>query len=138
MVLLDVNVLIALLDEGHENHLAAIAFFKEHFVKGWATCPITENGCLRILGHTGYPNGPGSPSEAQILLSSLTAMPGHQFWPDELSLLQEGWPLPSSRHLTDFYLLALAVRHKARFATFDHDIDAAPLPGGAGALWILG
>lgn len=139
MYLLDVNVLIALLDSSHPHHLPAKAFFKNMTPTGWATCPLTENGVLRILGNPGYPNGPGSPEEARKLLSHLIAMPGHQFWPDEPSLLDpKTFPrLPASKHLTDAYLLALAVSRQARFATFDGGIDPALVPGGPSALHLI-
>ena len=54
--LLDVNVLIALLDADHISHTAATAWLSEHGRRGWASCPITQNGCVRIMSHPGYPN----------------------------------------------------------------------------------
>ncbi len=139
MHLLDVNVLIALLDPGHPNHLPAKAFFKANSPLGWATCPITENGLLRILGNPSYPDGPGSTGNARILLASLTAMPGHQFWPDDHSLLDAAsFPrLPASSHLTDFYLLSLAISRQACLATFDRNIDPTLLPGGPSACVLI-
>ncbi|MEX2606170.1 MAG: TA system VapC family ribonuclease toxin [Kiritimatiellia bacterium] len=139
MVLLDVNVLIALLDPAHPHHAPALTFFKRVSLTGWATCPLTENGLLRILGNPRYPDGPGSPGEARILLRSLTSMPGHQFWPDDPSLTdQRIFPrLPTSKGLTDLYLLALAASRQARFATFDHRIDPSLLPDGPAAFHLL-
>ena len=49
--LLDVNVLIALLDAGHASHSAALRWFSANAAAGWASCPITQNGCVRILSH---------------------------------------------------------------------------------------
>jgi predicted nucleic acid-binding protein len=64
--LLDVNVLIALCDPAHPHHAAAIAFFRAGPARdGWATCPLVENGFLRIFGSARYPGGPGSPEEAR-------------------------------------------------------------------------
>lgn len=60
--LLDVNVLIALLDPAHIQHDTAHAWFAEEGHTAWATCPLTENGVLRIIGHPRYPNSPGSPA----------------------------------------------------------------------------
>jgi len=139
MVLLDVNVLIALLDPAHPHHAPALSFFKEIALSGWATCPLTENGLLRILGNPLYPGGPGTPEDARVLLRSLTAMPGHQFWPDEPSLTDlKNFPrLPSSKGLTDLYLLALAVSRQARFATFDRRIDPSLLPEGPAAFQLI-
>jgi hypothetical protein len=139
MFLLDVNVLIALIDPAHPHHEPALSFFKRNSNSGWATCPLTENGLLRILGNPLYPGGPGSPEEARILLRSLTAMPGHQFWPDELSLIDPRiFPnLPASKSLTDLYLLALAASRQACFATFDRRIDPSLLPDGPAAFYLL-
>jgi toxin-antitoxin system PIN domain toxin len=138
--LLDANALIALGDANHPHREAALRFFKESAtVAGWATCPLTENAFLRILGGSGYPDGPGTPSEARLLLSRLLAAPGHQFWSDDLSLGDTGlFPvLPASRHLTDLYLLGLAVKRGGRLATFDAGIDPAWVPGGAAALLLI-
>ena len=54
--LLDVNVLIALLDADHSLHARATDWFASHARAGWASCPITQNGCVRIMSHPGYPN----------------------------------------------------------------------------------
>jgi len=86
MILLDVNVLIALGDPDHVRRQAAEKFLAIGQSHGWATCPLTENAFLRILGHPAYPKGPGKPQRVRRLLSKLTALPGHQFWPDDISL----------------------------------------------------
>ena len=54
--LLDVNVLIALLDSDHTSHAVAFSWFKHHAGGGWASCPITQNGCIGIMANPGYPN----------------------------------------------------------------------------------
>jgi len=135
MFLMDVNVLIALADPFHVHHTAAIRWFSQHRADGWATCPLTENGFVRILGHPNYPEGPGSPLAARRLLQRQTAGPGHQFWPDTLSITDSAlFPeLSASKHITDLYLLALAVSRKARLATLDKRIDPAVIAGGPAA-----
>jgi toxin-antitoxin system PIN domain toxin len=139
ITLLDVNVLIALVDTAHVHHAAAKRFFPTAQSHGWLTCPLTENGFLRILGRPGADYGLDSPTAARTLLQSLLDTPGHQFLPDNLSLMNTRlFPtLPSSKHLTDLYLLALAVKHRARLATFDTGIDASLVPGGSAALFII-
>ena len=139
ITLLDVNALIALVDTNHVHHALAKRFFQTVQTDGWATCPLTENGFLRILGHPSYPQGPGSPDAVRILLQSLLSMPGHQFWPDDLSLSDPRlFPvLPASNDLTDLYLLALAAKRSARFATFDQRIDPGLLPGGPAAYYVI-
>ena len=116
------------------------SFFESEAVpRGWATCPLTENAFLRILSQRSYPRTLGSPTEARRVLRRLLASPGHQFWPDDLSLADtRHFPaLPESKALTDLYLLALAVKHGGRLATLDAGIDASIIPGGPAALLVL-
>ena len=131
--LLDVNVLIALLDADHSSHARATRWFAGNAPGGWASCPITQNGCIRIMSHSGYPNA--VPIRAVMeRLEEAVASPFHEFWPDDLSLLDAGIADPSRIHgprlLTDAYLLALAVRHGGRFVSFDGSI---PLGAARGA-----
>jgi toxin-antitoxin system PIN domain toxin len=130
---------MALLDTEHVHHAAASRFFPQAQPHGWATCPITENGFLRILGRPGAAHGPDSPTAARTLLNSRCSSPGHQLWPDDLSLTDTRlFPsLPGSRHLTDLYLLGLAVKRGGRFATFDTGLDASLIPGGPAACYLI-
>jgi toxin-antitoxin system PIN domain toxin len=138
MHLLDVSVLVALCDSAHEFHDEASTWFRRIQADGWATCPLTENGLVRILGHSSYPAGPGSPARARPLLQALVRTAGHVFWADEVSLVDEvifpSLARTTAASLTDLYLLGLALHHGAAFATFDRRIDPAVLPGGAKAL----
>lgn len=139
IALLDVNVLIALVDANHIHHLAANRFFPKAQLHGWATCPIIENGFLRILGRPGSSLVPNSPSVARTLLQGILAQAGHQFWPEVTSMMDTHlFPaLPGSKHLTDLYLLGLAVKHGGRFATFDENLDSSLIPGGPTAYHII-
>lgn len=123
IALLDVSVLIALIDPAHTEHLTAHAWFANEYQAGWATCPLTENGALRILSNPKYPNSPGAPAQVLPALHSLLSQPGHVFWPDDISLLSDRLiaqdRLLTSGQLTDSYLLALAVSNGGRLATFD-------------------
>jgi uncharacterized protein len=140
--LLDVNVLIALVDPGHVQHDAAHDWFSSEGHAAWATCPVTENGVLRIVGHPRYPNSPGSPAASMALLAGLTALPGHVFWPDSVSLRDakvfDSARLLSSAQVTDSYLLALAHSHRGQLATFDARLVADAVRGGAKALSLIG
>ena len=139
MHLLDINVLLALVDAGHVHHQRARSWFFSPARQAWATCPITENGFVRILGHPAYPGFGREIEEARMVLKSLVNYPGHQFWSDDLSLLdRKAIPrLSGSKHLTDLYLLALAVKRKASLATLDQRIEPQQIPGGPEACLVL-
>ncbi len=126
--LLDVNVLIALFDTDHVHHPLAMDWFEAQGPDGWATCPITQNGMVRIMSQSRYPNSLAIPE----LVSRLDAAIGsqyHQFLPDDMSLLDadriDQSMLLSSAHLTDVYLLALATKHDCCLVTFDRNIPIA-------------
>lgn len=130
--LLDVNVLIALLDAGHASHSASLRWFTANAAAGWASCPITQNGCVRILSHTKYPR-PHAVRETVHRLRDMTAENVHQFWPDDVSLLDDDAIDPARIHgprqLTDVYLLALAVKYRGCLVTFDQAIGLDAVPG---------
>lgn len=129
--LLDVNVLVALLDAGHLHHAAATRWLAAHTKSGWASCPLTQNGCLRILSLASYPNAQPTAVVADRLARAI-AGPGHAFWPDSISLLAPGvllWErVLTSRQVTDTYLLALAAAHGGRLVTFDRGISIQAVP----------
>ena len=139
--LLDVNVLIALIDPAHMQHDRVHAWFAAKGRKAWATCPLTENGVLRIVGHPRYPNSPGSPAAVAGLLTSLRQLSGHAFWPDDISLLDstraDAARLLDSAHVTDSYLLALAHAHKGQLATFDQRMPIESVMGGSKAVHLI-
>lgn len=140
--LLDVNVLIALIDPAHVQHDAAHDWFAVQGKRAWATCPLTENGVLRIVGHPRYPNSPGTPAEVAQLMKSLRALPGYVFWPDNISPLDtemmDTARLLSSCQVTDSYLLALACAHKGQLATFNRRLVTDAVSGGAQGLHLIG
>jgi toxin-antitoxin system PIN domain toxin len=139
--LLDVNVLIALIDPAHVQHDRAHRWFASHGKANWATCPITENGVLRIVGHPRYPNSPGTPAAVVRSITGLRSLPGHQFWPDTVSLFEtkkvDPGRLLDSAQITDTYLLALAQSHKGKLATFDRRLVADALIDGSRVLHII-
>jgi toxin-antitoxin system PIN domain toxin len=123
--LLDVNVLIALLDAGHVHHRLAMDWLESAAQYGWASCPLTQNGCIRIMSNPGYPN-PFPASQVATRLKEAAAGEEHEFWPDEVSLLDTqvfNWSyVLAHRQVTDMYLLALAVSNRGRLVTFDRGI----------------
>jgi uncharacterized protein len=130
--LLDVNVLIALLDGSHIHHGLVTQWLTHNLDAGWASCPITENGCIRIMSQPGYPNAVAVAQVAERLVEA-AKHPSHLFWPDAVSLLQPdylAWDrILSSRQVTDVYLLALAVQQNGCFVTLDRGIPLAAVAG---------
>ncbi|HEX4284331.1 MAG TPA: TA system VapC family ribonuclease toxin [Terracidiphilus sp.] len=139
--LLDVNVLIALIDSTHVQHDRAHDWFGKQGKLGWATCPMTENGVIRIVGSNRYPNTPGSPAAVLEILAVLRSLGGHEFWADDISLLDQkrvnASRLLDSAQVTDTYLLALAASHRGQLATFDKHLVSVAVAGGSRALFVI-
>jgi len=132
-VLLDVNVLIALFDRTHVHHEPAHDWFADNRQRGWATCPFTENGFIRIVSQP-LPGRPaaGRPGALSIHLRGLCTASDHQFWPASISLRDTAvFDLSAvpSRHLTDIYLVALARANGGVLATFDRTIPLKAVVG---------
>jgi uncharacterized protein len=125
--LFDVNLLIAMLDADHLHHERAHGWWSQHRDDGWASCPLTQNGCVRVLSQPRYPNSVPV-AFAQDFLARQIAMTDHVFWPDDVSLLDETVfdreRILGPGQLTDVYLLALAVRHGGRLATLDSAVPS--------------
>ena len=141
MYLLDVNVLIALIDPAHVSHDVAHVWFAARGHAAWATCPITENGVVRIVSHPNYPNTPGPPSITTNMLARMGALPGHHFWPDDISLISDDRfdlaRLLTHAQVTDSYLLALAAAHDGQLATFDRRLTTNIARAGKAALHLI-
>ncbi|CCV14877.1 TA system VapC family ribonuclease toxin [Mesorhizobium sp. STM 4661] len=139
--LLDVNVLIALIDPGHVAHDDAHRWFEYTGHSSWATSPITENGVIRIVGNPKYPNSPGSPAVVAQIVEKLHTLAGHQFWPDDVSLVGsadiDAGKILTSAQVTDSYLLALAKTRDGKLATFDRKLSTAAVKGGKSVLHII-
>jgi hypothetical protein len=133
VALLDVNVLVALFDPDHVHHEAAHQWFGGNRKDGWATCPITENGLVRILSNPAYAAGHETRGAIVRRLAEFCASGDHIFWSDEVSLRDPGlfrWTTPvSHRNLTDVYLLGLARNRTGKLATFDRGIPVAAVAG---------
>ena len=76
--LLEVNVLIALLDGAHVGHTTASAWLAREVRQGWASCPLTQNGCVRIMSQPAYP-GALSAAEVALRLAQAAGHASHTF-----------------------------------------------------------
>jgi hypothetical protein len=127
----DFNVLIAQRDGGHLHHRPAARWLQDNIGSGWASCPITQNGCIRIQSQPAYPN---SVPAAQVAarLSEAVWDASRDFSADDFSVVDPGrlgWTrVPGPRQVTDAYLLAPAVERRGRFVTFDRGITHSIVP----------
>lgn len=133
--LFDVNVLVALFDPEHLHHEAMHDWFGEHRGRGWATCPLTENGLVRVLCNPKYPGRRTTVNDAVDRLRRFRESGDHVFWPDSVSLCEPGGidtrHVAGHRQLTDVYLLMLAVANGGRLVTFDRTIRRHSVPDAA-------
>ena len=140
-LLLDANVLIALIDPSHIQHHAAHDWFATPGWAAWASCPLTETAVRHIVGHPRYPNSLGTSAAVAPALASLCGLPGHPFWPDDLRLLDPArfdlTRLLGSRQVTDSDLLALAHARGGQSATFDRRPVTDAVLHGAHALHLI-
>jgi toxin-antitoxin system PIN domain toxin len=130
--LLDVNMLIAHCDSAHAFHQTAKHWMVDNYQQGWASCPITQNGCVRILSQPTY----GNPRPLGLVLERVGEFcqsTAHEFWADDISLFDTGAfdqsKIHGHRQLTDLYLLALAVKRNGRLVTFDGQIPLSAVRG---------
>ena len=130
--LLDVNVLIALLDADHIHHRRASQWLAEHITAGWASCAITQNGCVRIMSQPGYPN-PLPTAQVAARLAEAASTRHHLFVPSNASLLDaelfDTGQLLGHRQVTDAWLLGLAVVHGLRLVSFDGGLPMRAVRG---------
>lgn len=139
--LLDVNLLIALIDPGHVAHNDAHKWFGSTGRAAWATCPMTENAVIRIVGNPKYQNSPGGPSVVAQMVTRLCALSGHSFWADDLSLVAsqniDVSRILTAAQVTDTYLLALAKAHGGQLATLDRRLSPTTVKDGKLALHLI-
>ena len=132
VALYDVSALLALLDEDHAEHDSVSSWFAANIDQGWASCPLTQNGFLRIVSQSRYPS-PISLPDALRRLRSAVSTQFHQFISDDISILDGARVdlnrLSGQRQLTDVYLLALAVAHGAQLVTLDTRIPLGAVIG---------
>lgn len=125
---MDVNVLVALGWPNHVHHAGAVSWYRAHSEHGWATCPVTESGFVRVSANRRVIPTARSVAEAVDVLRRWRALPGHTFWADDVSIAActevDVSLLNGYRQVTDAHLLALARRHDGHLVTFDGGVAA--------------
>lgn len=120
MALLDVNALVALAWDSHIHHARMRQWFAEHARQGWATCPLTESGFVRVSTNPKVLPSPIGVIDARRVLAALRSAPGHGFLVDDVSIVDPDFPaIVGHRQVTDGHLLTLARRSGVRLVTFD-------------------
>lgn len=139
VALLDVNVLVSLFDPDHVHHDAAHAWFGANRGLGWATCPLTENGLVRILANTAYSDSHETTESVRKRLVTFCASGDHAFWAGGPSIRDDRFRLGpvTFRQITDVYLLGLAVEHGGRLATFDRRIPVRAVVGAETSIEVI-
>jgi uncharacterized protein len=124
--LLDINVLVALFDAAHVHHEPAHKWFAAVGQASWATCPLTENGLIRVVSNPAYKSISATPTEAAARLRTFCSQAGHSFWSDVISITDTALfdlsQLRGHQQITDAYLAGLAAHYGGKLATFDANI----------------
>lgn len=122
----DINVLIALAWPSHIHHQHARRWFDSDSRDGWATCPFTQTGFIRISSNPKILPYAVTPHEALLLLKQLTTWGKHMFWPADLDFTADAelpvQALIGHKQVTDAYLLGLATRRRGKLVTLDQNI----------------
>jgi len=133
IALLDINILVALMDEDHVHHQLAHDWFEDNKEAGWASCPLSENGLLRVFSNPAFIDPPVPLPDLIGLLKRFYERSAHHFWADDISLRDPAVFLMTAvrgyRQLTDVYLLGLAVKHRGKFVTFDSGVPLGAVVG---------
>jgi toxin-antitoxin system PIN domain toxin len=119
-------MLLALLDASHVHHARAKEWMLAQAEPKWASCPLTQNGFVRIISQPSYP-APATVRQGASLLAHAASSTLHEFWPDDLSLLDESAfdysMIHGPKQISDAYLLALACRRGGRLVALDRAIS---------------
>lgn len=133
VALLDVSVLIALFDANHVHHQRAHDWFEDQRSSGWATCPLTETGFVRVATNPALFDPPKRPADVVEELRAFRESGHHHFWPDAVSLADDEVFLPTMirgyKQVSDAYLLGLATSRRGIFATLDQSIPLSAVKG---------
>jgi predicted nucleic acid-binding protein len=101
------------------NARAAAWFRKGH---RFATCPITQGALFRFHLRAGVE---ATAESAKLLLESISSLPRHEFWADDVSYLDMPTRgIVGHRQVTDAYLVLLARKHGGSVATMDQALAA--------------
>ena len=122
----DVNTLIAAAWPNHVHHHVARNWLLNESPNGWATCPITQSGFLRISMNPAVVRREVRFVDAVTLLRNYVSSPSHHFW--DVIPGPDSWPewlgerIQGHRQVTDATLLATALHHGGVLVTLDSGV----------------
>jgi toxin-antitoxin system PIN domain toxin len=126
IALLDVNVLVALFQPDHVHHELAHDWFAENRRAGWATCPITETGLVRLLTNPRFHTVGIAVSSVVERLRRFQSDSAHEWWEASISLADSALfqltAIKGHRQVTDVYLAGLAHSRGGKLVTFDRAV----------------
>ena len=121
--LFDLNLLLALAWPSHVHHEMAHGWIEGEMSLRWATCPLTQLGFIRLSSNPAFTSDAVTPAAALAMLGTMTALDGHEFWPDEVDCVTAVFPtgirMTGHRQVTDAYLFSLARARSGCLATLD-------------------
>lgn len=148
MALLDVNALVALAWDSHVHHDAVRAWFAASSADGWATCPVTESGFVRVSSNPKVLPSFIAVEAARGVLRALRDIRAHRFPVNDVSLTDPDAPaLVGHRQVSDAQLPTLARRNRISLVTFDtaiaalaggHDVELLAAGAGQASYWAFG
>jgi uncharacterized protein len=124
--LLDVNVLIALVEPGHEHYSRVQKWFGASGKASFILCPLTEAGFLRITTNPAFRPGPRPTEQSIAVLQALKSHPQYSYWDMGESWVnltsRFAWRVLGHQQVTDAYLLGLAIKESGILVTFDRGL----------------
>jgi len=141
VTLLDVNVLVAMFWPSHVHHVRAQQWFSEHSRHGWATCPLTQTGFVRIVSNPAFSKSAVTARDAIHVLQENLKHRSHVFWADSVGVNEAASfthdRLIGHKQVTDAYLIGLAHHHQGRLLTFDRGLGSLLPPALQKHSWIV-
>ena len=126
VALLDVNVMVALFEPDHVHHELAHGWFADNRAAGWATCPVTETGLVRVLSNPRVREGGFAVSDVVDRLRRFRSDASHHWWDTGISLtdarLFQLGAIRGHRQVTDLHLAGLAHAKGGKLVTFDRSV----------------
>lgn len=121
--LLDLNLLLALVDSGHQQHQTATEWFEAYGKFNWGFCPLTETAFLRVAANPAYRPEPNALTQAIAVLRGLKEHHGFLYWEIDKGWIELTAPFAARinghRQIMDAYLLGLAIEKKGVLVTFN-------------------